>query len=585
MERHCLIATRPSYNNDIHQKGIDSMISDIIFIPGDKDFILRFCLDSSQVPRIAEFVQENSRVSNFYVGSRSVQAYILTTQVIPFLHDLAQTQYINTLELDLFITRFHQLTRTPFTSFFSKPNANRNIHRQPAPHEDSVRRAKPQDFPFILEQIKRDIFYLYNSIHFLRSRPTWLTYNGVLLYGLAYEMGLQHLIALKIYEMRKLQTILASRIIPEHYFSQITGLTYFHTPEEKTKIPFLPSHFSLCVKKSRKNTGQYNSSFILSRPHKTPIRFLAEHRPTKNYPQGTYAKSVKQGFEGSELKYAMKVFKPKNPALELSLAMRASFCLKLLGRETATVFCNNDKRYLLSDWQTGQNLTMETAQQFTIADRVLFAMQLTRELNILHANGIIHRDVKPENVILSKKLTLIDFDSVSAKGELSTHAIYTPRFLSSQLYLESIHNNFTNFNEKSDMYALGLTLGILFAELFSPQLVTNQMNDPDISSVLKHETLQLQRTSEYANHKHLWELIFTLVTESCPDTISSFLQDLSQLYIEEYHQTLPDDFDVGEKIPRVCGKTEFEQIEKEISVYLRHTQIHNDRYGHHATKL
>ncbi len=542
------------------------MIYDIIFMPSDNDTILRLCVNqSSEVTKIAELLQADKNDLNFLIGFLTVQLNIPSAQVIPFLHYLSDNDHFNDIALKHFITRFKQCVCSPFTSLFFSP-VYKPLPQQKITLHPHLRREQ-------LDKIQQEILYLHHSILFLQSGQAPINCAGRLLYGLEYTIALQQLIVLRVNQIRMRQTVFAWNTIQ----TQIPRKPYFPATQEPYTAP-LPSNFFLCVKESRKETGEFNSFFTLYRnDNPIKIKFRVEHHPMKTYPHGGYAKSVKQGFIGHERKFAIKIFKATNPALELSLALRTSFCSLLLGRETGVVFCNNNKRYLLTDWEPGQILSKTPPEKYgLITERILPAIKLTKQIAKLHASGIIHGDIKPSNVILSKtkaSLTLIDFDSVRYKGESNTKQIFTTRYLHPALYWDLKTKNFMHVNEKSDMYALGLTLGFLFPELFAPEQIIDQFNPPESSKSFTHHTIGLNRGPQRTDHIELWDLIFTLVTNDCPESIELFLQHLCQLYTEHYKQVLPEDFNLTETTPPMCGKTAFEKIEIELKNYLEQTEI------------
>jgi hypothetical protein len=538
------------------------MIYDIIFMPANNDVILRLCVNqSSEVAKIAELLQAENSNFNFLIGLFTVQVNVPSAQVIPFLHYLSDNNYFNDIALKHFITRFKQCLCSPFTSLFFSP-----IYK-PLPQQKIT--LPPRLEREQREKIQREILYIHHSILFLQSGQAWINYAGRLLYGFEYAIALQQLIVLRVDQIRMRQTILAWNTIPRE--------PHFPTTEEPSTAP-LPSNFFLCVKESRKVTGAFNSFFTLYR-NDDPIKinFRVEHHPMKTYPHGGYAKSVKQGFVGHERTFAIKIFKATNPALELSMALRASFCSLLLGRKTGAVFCNNNKRYLLTDWEPGQILSQTPPEKYgRITERILLAIKLTKQIETLHASGIIHCDIKPSNVILSKtktSLALIDFDSVRYKGEANPKQIFTQQYLHPTLYWQLATKKCIHMNEKSDMYALGLTFGFLFPELFTPEQIIDRFNAPGSSRFFTQETIRLNHGPQRADHKELWDLIFTLVTKDCPESIKLFLQYLCQLYTDHYKQVLPEDFSLIDTTPATCGKNAFEKIDNELKDYLEQSEI------------
>lgn len=100
---------------------------------------------------------------------------------------------------------------------------------------------------------------------------------------------------------------------------------------------------------------------------------------------------------------------------------------------------------------------------------------LTGVLMKLHANGYVHRDIKPNNIMLQGPKyvpILIDFGlSCDSNGNLNSHKSYankceagiagTPGFMSPELINGSFQNNLAKYYKTSDVFAVGVTLFIM----------------------------------------------------------------------------------------------------------------------------
>ena len=89
-----------------------------------------------------------------------------------------------------------------------------------------------------------------------------------------------------------------------------------------------------------------------------------------------------------------------------------------------------------------------------------FCLKLCSILEKLHAKGIVHGDIKPENIILGNdgKIWLIDFDaSHFVKDEIGRDTVLlgTPGFASPEQF------GFGRSDPRSDIYAMGVLLNIM----------------------------------------------------------------------------------------------------------------------------
>ena len=105
----------------------------------------------------------------------------------------------------------------------------------------------------------------------------------------------------------------------------------------------------------------------------------------------------------------------------------------------------------LAELLTGAKLTEKEARQV--------AMQLCQALHVLHSMGAVHRDVKPENVILrGSDAVLIDFDAARIykdESESDTQVLGTTGFAAPEQY------GIFQSDERADIFSLGVLLNIM----------------------------------------------------------------------------------------------------------------------------
>ncbi len=111
----------------------------------------------------------------------------------------------------------------------------------------------------------------------------------------------------------------------------------------------------------------------------------------------------------------------------------------------------------------GPNLRDHLAREgrVSVAATVRIAFDLLAALEYAHAKGIVHRDVKPENIVLAEDgAILLDFGIARAIAQSGTDRLTRSGFAvgtSSYMSPEQVEG-LTDIDERSDLYSLGCVL-------------------------------------------------------------------------------------------------------------------------------
>lgn len=146
----------------------------------------------------------------------------------------------------------------------------------------------------------------------------------------------------------------------------------------------------------------------------------------------------------------------------------------------------------LRDILEGGLLTTAEAKQIT--------RQLCSALWVLHSMGVVHRDVKPDNVIIKgKKAVLIDFDAsriYKNENQEDTQILGTTGFAAPEQY------GLSQSDGRADIYALGVLLNIMLTgEHPSRKLVSGRMG-----RIVQRCTM-VNPEKRYKNILHLMEVL------------------------------------------------------------------------------
>lgn len=119
--------------------------------------------------------------------------------------------------------------------------------------------------------------------------------------------------------------------------------------------------------------------------------------------------------------------------------------------------------YALFDWHSGQTLgeMLNAQQRFSVADVVSAATNVVRALGRLHQFGVIHRDIKPDNVHLGEdgQWRLLDLGvALSGKEPESLRVLHagTPSYMNPEQWEDD--PAIARVSAQSDLFAVGVTL-------------------------------------------------------------------------------------------------------------------------------
>ncbi|KAG9445485.1 hypothetical protein H6P81_016825 [Aristolochia fimbriata] len=111
---------------------------------------------------------------------------------------------------------------------------------------------------------------------------------------------------------------------------------------------------------------------------------------------------------------------------------------------------------------------------------ISFALDIARAMECLHANGVIHRDLKPDNLLLTanqKTVKLADFGLAREESvtEMMTAETGTYRWMAPELYstVTLRHGEKKHYNNKVDVYSFG----IVFWELLTNRMPFEGMSN------------------------------------------------------------------------------------------------------------
>ena len=223
----------------------------------------------------------------------------------------------------------------------------------------------------------------------------------------------------------------------------------------------------------------------------------------------------------------------------------------------------NGINYIVMELVEGITLKkyIEKKARLSVKEAISIAIQVSMGIEAAHNNHIIHRDIKPQNIIISKdgKVKVTDFGIAKA----ATSNTITSNVMGSVHYTspEQARGGFSD--EKSDIYSLGITL----FEMLTGRVPFN--GDTTVAIAIKHIQEPMPSPRDYvAEIPVSVEQIVYKCTQKSPDRRYQFMPEL----IEDLKRSLmtPDEDFVKMVDPdenastRVVSEQEVKEIKQQV---------------------
>ena len=224
----------------------------------------------------------------------------------------------------------------------------------------------------------------------------------------------------------------------------------------------------------------------------------------------------------------------------------------------------NDINYIVMELVEGITLKkyIEKKARLSVKESVTIAIQIALGIEAAHNNHIIHRDIKPQNVIISKegKVKVTDFGIAKA----ATSNTITSNVMGSVHYTSPEQARGGYSDEKSDIYSLGISL----FEMLTGRVPFN--GETTVAIAIKQIQEEMPSPREFVDDIPISvEQIVLKCTQKSPDrryqNMGQLIDDLKRSFISPDEDFVKiSEFD-AQGATRAVSKEEMDRI-KESSV-------------------
>lgn len=190
----------------------------------------------------------------------------------------------------------------------------------------------------------------------------------------------------------------------------------------------------------------------------------------------------------------------------------------------------NDIHYIVMELVEGITLKkyIEKKARLSVKEAVSIAIQVSMGIEAAHNNHIIHRDIKPQNIIISKegKVKVTDFGIAKA----ATSNTITSNVMGSVHYTSPEQARGGYSDEKSDIYSLGITM----YEMLTGRVPFN--GETTVAIAIKHIQEPIPSPRDFVSEipVSVEQIVFKCCQKS-PDrryqTMGALIKDLKQSLI------------------------------------------------------
>lgn len=254
--------------------------------------------------------------------------------------------------------------------------------------------------------------------------------------------------------------------------------------------------------------------------------------------QGAYARVFKAVRESDDQIVALKVGHSHLDSMQLERFKREARVLSRLHHPNIATFFkvgawqkgSETRPYLEMEWIDGQAIDQYcSAQNLSVPETVNVFRQVLSAVKYAHQKGVIHRDIKSSNVIVSQsgQVKLLDFGIALEQDETDARLTLTGELLGTLAFMspEQVKGLPDDVDTRSDIYALGVLLFKMLTQHFPLKLNSQEMGF-SLKQILEAQPMNLDQFDKQLDAD--LNVIVQCALEKNPDQRFQTLDDMDK---------------------------------------------------------
>lgn len=204
-------------------------------------------------------------------------------------------------------------------------------------------------------------------------------------------------------------------------------------------------------------------------------------------------------------------------------------------------FHSNETYFLVMQWIEGHSLEQRMKQKLTIPQICHWMLQILDAINYSHQNKILHRDMKPSNILVDQQnnIFITDFGIAKSLAEESQHLSTTGVILGTPTYMSPEQAKGTSgslLDGRTDIYSIG----VIFYEMLTGHPPFQDNNIFNLIYRIVNEDIPLPKNSNPTISDELQKICMKSLhkdREKRYTTASEMASDI-QAYLDQIHPPL-----------------------------------------------